>query len=194
MMPRYGAIVADPPWFYKNKKTGGNHTSGASQKYDDMRTADICRLPVREIAAKNSILFLWSTVPMLPDALQVLDAWGFTYKGSIVWVKTTAAGDLFNGLGYHFRGAAELLLFGIRGQVPALRCQMPNVVEAPIRRHSEKPPEVWRLIEEAIDGREDLAPRLEMFCRGRARDGWTGWGDQCIDGADLAPLQAGATA
>ena len=193
MMPRYGAIVADPPWEFKNQRTGGSLTSGAAQKYGTMSTADLCRLPVREIAARNAILFLWATSPMLPDALEVLAAWEFTYKGSIVWTKTTAAGAPSNGMGAWFRNRAEYLLFGIRGKVPALHCQLPNVIAAPRGKHSAKPDAFWQVIETAIGGRADLAPRLEMFCRGRARDGWTGWGDQCIDGADLPAIQAGAT-
>ena len=188
----YGAIVADPPWQFRNKKTGGSHTSGASQKYPTLSTAAIAALPVRDIAARNAILFLWSTSPMLPDALEVMAGWGFGYRGSIVWLKTTRAGAPFNGLGYHFRNRAEYLLFGIRGKVPALHCQMPNVIAAPVGRHSAKPDEAWQLIETAIDGREDLAPRLEMFAR-HPRPGWAPWGNQCEDAIAL-PVLEGAIA
>ena len=96
-MMRYGTIVADPPWHYRTTKTGGSLTSGAAQKYLTLPTVDLCALPVRDLAAKNAIVFLWATAPMLPDALEVLAAWGFTYKGLIVWVKTTAIGSLSNG-------------------------------------------------------------------------------------------------
>jgi len=186
---RYSVILADPPWHFRNKRTGGSHRSGASQKYETVPTADLCRLPVRDLAAPNAILFLWGCGAMLPDAYEVLDAWGFRYKGQIVWAKTTAAGAPFNGLGSWYRNRAEYLLFGIRGRVPALRCQLPNVVEAPIGRHSEKPEAVWRLVETAIAGRDDLADRVELFCRGRPRDGWDGWGDQAENGIALPALE-----
>lgn len=194
MTAPYGAIVADPPWRFRNTRTGGSLRSGAADHYPTMSTADLCRLPVRDLAAKNSILFLWGTGAMLPDALAVVSAWGFRYKGSIVWCKTTAAGAPFNGMGAWFRNRAEYLLFGIRGTVPALRCQMPNVIAAPVRGHSEKPEEVWHLIETALSGREDLTQRLELFCRGPPRPGWDGWGNQCEGGVTLPALDTWAAA
>lgn len=186
---RYGAILADPPWHFRNKKTGGNHTSGASQKYSTMPTVDLCRLPVRDLAAKNAIAFVWGTAAMDPDAREVLAAWGFTYKAQLVWVKTTAAGTPCKGLGSWFANAAEFLLIGTRGKVPALRCKLPNVVIAPRGPHSVKPEAVWQVIETAIDNREDLKPRLEMFARGPPRPGWHGWGNQCEGGIALPDLE-----
>lgn len=190
MIERYGTIIADPPWQYRNAKTGGSLSSGASQKYATLSTAEIGALPVHEIAAENAILFLWATSPMLPDALAVMDAWGFTYKGSLVWVKTSADSTPIRGLGYHFRNGVEYLLFGIRGRVPALRCQLSNVVLAPVRGHSAKPDYMWQRIEGALAGREDLEPRLELFCRGTPRVGWHGWGIEAENGVSLPALEA----
>lgn len=185
---RYGVIVADPPWRFTNVRTGGSLRSGSAQKYPTLSTGDICRIPVQEIAARNAALFLWATSSMLREGLEVFAAWGFRYTGTIVWSKTTRDGAPFNGLGYHFRNAAEFLLYGFRGKVPRLGCQIPNVVTAPVGRHSAKPEAVWRLIETAIDDREDLTPRLEMFCRGQPRPGWNGWGDECEGGVVVPTL------
>jgi N6-adenosine-specific RNA methylase IME4 len=190
MTAPYAVVLADPPWRFRNKKTGGSMRSGSSQQYPTISTEDLCRMPVRDIAARNAILFMWATSAMLPDALEVLAAWGFRYRGLIVWEKTTATGAPFNGMGHHFRNAAEFVLFGFRGKVPALRCQRPNVVRARVRGHSEKPPEMWDLIEAMIDGRDDLTPRIELFARGLSRPGWDAWGDQALGGVRLPALDA----
>jgi len=191
---RYPVILADPPWKFRNGRTGGSMRSGASQIYPTVATADLCRMPIPAIAARDAIGFLWATSPMLPDALEVLAAWGFGYRGLVVWSKATRAGRPFNGMGAWFRNSAELLIFGIRGRVPALRCQLPNVVHAPVGPHSAKPEAVWRLVEEAIGGREDLAPRLELFARGPPRPGWHAWGNETEDGIALPALDAWAAA
>ncbi len=190
-MTSYGAIVADPPWRFNNVRTGGSLKSGASQKYATLSTADLCLLPVSRIAAKDAILFLWATSPMLEDAFAVMKAWKFSYKGSITWIKTSADSRPSNGLGAWFRNGTEYLLYGIRGKVPALRCQFSNVVMAPRRHHSAKPDTAWMLIERALDGREDLAPKIELFCRGEPRRGWDGWGFETIGGVDLPELDGG---
>lgn len=171
-MDKYNILYADPGWKYDNQKTGGSHKSGAAQKYTVMTVDEISRLPVPEIADKNSVLFLWATVPMLPEALQVMAAWGFRYKTKITWRKT---GRL--GLGYWYRGVIEELLFGVRGKVKAFRCQLPNYVEAPAGPHSEKP-EVFR---EIIDTSTALTMvdrrKIELFARHRV-PGWDAWGNE----------------
>jgi N6-adenosine-specific RNA methylase IME4 len=190
MTGAYAVVLADPPWQFRNVRTGGSMRSGAAQKYATLSTGDLCRMPVRDIAARNSILFLWGTSAMLPDAHAVMDAWGYRHKGSLIWVKAKKDGIPFNGMGYHIRNAAEFVLFGFRGKVPALRCQRPNVVRARVRGHSEKPPEMWDLIEAMIDGRDDLTPRIELFARGLSRPGWDAWGDQALGGVRLPTLDA----
>jgi len=168
-------IYADPGWKYDNEKTGGSHKSGAAQKYTVMSVEEICRLPVPAIADKNSVLFLWATVPMLPEAFQVMHAWGFKYKTKITWHKT---GRL--GLGYWFRGEVEELLFGVRGKIKAFRCPLPNFVEAPVLGHSEKPEEFRTLIEVATTRTIKEQKRIELFARKRV-SGWDVWGDQLDD-------------
>lgn len=142
--------------------------SGAVQHYDTLSTAEICALDVQAIAERNSCAFVWATVPLLDEGLQVLSAWGYKYKTALFWNKT---GRL--GLGYWFRGQVEVLLFGIRGKVPAFRSSLPNIVSAPVGRHSAKPQEFRKLIEQVTP---DQA-RIELFAREQTQ-GWTAWGNE----------------
>jgi len=122
-------------------------------------------------------LFLWSTNPHLPDALQVIEAWGFEYKTNIVWVKDKA------GLGFIVRGQHEVLLIATRGDFPAPlpAVRPPSVITAPRREHSRKPDEAYEVIERMYP---DL-PKIELFARG-AREGWEAWGNQANgDGLDI---------
>ena len=114
-------------------------------------------------ATRDAVLFLWTTNPKLPDALDVMAAWGFTYKTNVVWVKPKI------GTGYWVRGKHELLLIGTRGHIPAPApgTQWPSVIEALTRGHSVKPEDVYRMIEDYFPN----LPKLEMFAR-RTRPGW----------------------
>ena len=122
---------------------------------------------VPSIAADDCVLFLWATAPMMPQALQVMEAWGFDYVSQCVWVKDKA------GTGYWFRNKHELLLVGTRGKIPAPLegTQWESVITAPRGRHSEKPEAVYRLIEEYYP----LLPKIELNAR-KARKGWDAWG------------------
>jgi len=141
--------------------------SGASQKYNTMPLEDILSLPVKGIAEKNSVLFLWSTVPFLHDAFHVMNAWGFEYKTMLTWRKVMSC-----GLGFWFRGQTEHLLFGIRGQIKAFRSQKPNFIQSHTLKHSEKPAKIRALISEVTKG---LEPKIELFARDRIQ-GWDCWG------------------
>lgn len=139
--------------------------------YRTMSTDEIAALPVGDLVAKDAHLYLWATAAMLPDALDVMEAWGFGYRTAAVWVKVTAAGAPDGrGLGHYHRNAHELLLFGVRGRLSTAVAQ-PNVIVERKRGHSRKPEAAFRLIERASP-----APRLELFAR-RRRRGWTAWGD-----------------
>jgi site-specific DNA-methyltransferase (adenine-specific) len=169
----YKLIVCDPPWEYRNKKTGGSMTSGAASKYPTMSVSEICCLQVFEISAKDSVLFLWTTTPFLVDgsAYRVMDVWGFKPKTAIYWRKTMSL-----GMGYWFRGQVEVCILGIRGNVRAFRCQQPNFIQSKARAHSQKPEEFFQLIE-PISEQFDLKPRVELFAREK-RPGWDCWGNQ----------------
>jgi len=92
MNKKHQVIYADPPWPYKNKRTGGSMNSGAASKYPVMKLDDIANLPVQKISNGDSVLFLWATVPMLEDALKVLHAWDYEYKTAIFWRKIMSLG------------------------------------------------------------------------------------------------------
>lgn len=168
---RYKVIVADPPWEYRNKNTGGSMVSGASAKYPTMATDDICNLPVKEISEDNCVLFLWTTTPFLQEGLTVMKSWEFKYKTAIYWNKK---GKL--GLGFWFRGQVEVCLFGIRGKVPAFRSSTPNFIETYPGKHSEKPQEFFKMIEKELE-RGELFPKIELFAR-KKRKGWDSWGNE----------------
>jgi N6-adenosine-specific RNA methylase IME4 len=121
-------------------------------------------LDVSSIMAPNSVLFLWATVPMLAQALEVLTSWRFLYKSNFVWHKNRA------GTGYWSRNKHEHLLIGTRGRVPAPApgTQWPSAIEAPVGRHSEKPAVLYELIESYYP----TLPKIKLFARGEARKAW----------------------
>lgn len=172
---KYQVIYADPPWSYKNKRTGGTMKSGADAHYPTMTISEIQSLKIP--AAKNSVVFLWATVPLLPEAFSVLDAWGFKYKTMITWRKIMSL-----GMGFWWRGQCEHLLFGVKGNVKAFRMQEPNFIQEKVCKHSEKP-EVFRaMIERATP---HLPDKLEMFARGTPASGWDVFGNEVENSIEL---------
>jgi N6-adenosine-specific RNA methylase IME4 len=167
----YKIILADPPWKYRNVRTGGSMRSGAAQKYSTMTLDEIKQTPVKDITDKNCCLFLWATVPMIFEAGEVMKEWGFTYKTALFWRKIMSL-----GMGYWFRGQVEICLFGIKGKVKAFRCQRANIIQTKVGKHSEKPTEVYELIE-GIAQTYNLNPKVELFAR-IPRNGWDAWGDE----------------
>ena len=125
--------------------------------------------------ADDAVLWLWATAPMLPQALTVMPAWGFTYRSHLVWAKDRA------GTGYWARSQHELLLIGTRGSVPAPSpgSQPASVITAPVGRHSEKPPVFAEIIETLFP----TLPKVELFAR-KVRPGWEGWGFEATDQFD----------
>lgn len=164
---KYKIILADPPWEYKSKKTGRDMKHGASSKYPTMPLDDICDMNIKSISEKDSCLFLWATTPLLQEAFTVMDAWGFKYKTAIYWHKKTNG-----GLGYWFRGCVEMCLFGTKGKMKAFRCQEPNFISSASKKHSQKPIEMYNLIESL-----DINPKIELFARDQ-RLNWDSWGNQ----------------
>lgn len=158
---RYRAILADPPWDVHQR---GNR--GADQHYPLMSTAQICALDVAKLAAEACHLWLWSTNNALPDAQQVIAAWGFRYINLLTWVKPRL------GLGQYLRNATEQLLFAVRGSAPIRFRSQPTWLFAPVQEHSHKPGEQYAIIERCSPG-----PYLELFAR-RRRPGWHCWGNE----------------
>lgn len=176
---RYAILTADPPWSYRDSANAGKR--GAVHKYPVMTTADIGALPVPEIALPDSVLLLWATSPLLPDALRVMEAWGYRYKTvAFVWVKVGQQGQVVSGMGHHTRGNAEYVLLGTRRKgLPRLRKDIAQVLLAPRREHSRKPDEVRTRIEQLYG---DVS-RVELFARGPLPTGWDGWGNEYLPSA-----------
>jgi Transcriptional activator, adenine-specific DNA methyltransferase len=175
---RYAVILADPPWSYYGDP---NKDQAAGKHYDLMSTADIAALPVRSITAPSAALFLWATGPRLPEAVKVMEAWGFHYRGAhSVWVKTARDGRIINGQGVRptfTKPTTEFLLVGStcrRGRpLPIVTEAQSQVVLSPRGRHSEKPAVFRRRIVELLGD----VPRIELFARERV-DGWDAWGNE----------------
>ena len=160
---KFGTIYADPPWLYDNQATRaatGNH-------YDGMTVDQLCELPVRELAADNSHLHLWTTNGFLFEAPRIFAAWGFEFKSSFVWCKPTM------GIGNYWRNSHEILLTAIRGDAKRFHDHsIRSWIECDRGEHSDKPDQVRSFIERASSG-----PYLELFAR-RPTQGWTVWGNQ----------------
>lgn len=158
-------VYADPPWEYENTASAG----AAVDQYPTMPIEEICALTPP--ATEDAILFLWATSPLLERAMEVIRAWGFAYKGSMVWDKRESGG----GIGSWVANRHELLLIATRGKIPppSPDRRPPSIISAPRGVHSAKPD----VFAEAIETMYPTLPRVEMFAR-RKRDGWIVWGNQ----------------
>lgn len=165
-------IIADPPWMMRG---AGKVKRGADRHYELMPTSEIAALAefVKGLAGDDAFLFLWTTNNHLPDALEVMRAWGFQYRTNIAWVKESI------GMGFYTRGQHELCLIGVRGRPPrSMRGRYKgdaasSVIQAEKRAHSQKP-----------DALHDIAwsfgtRRVELFAR-RRTPGWECYGDELL--------------
>lgn len=172
---RFPTILIDPPWQFQNRtgKVAPEHRR--LRRYRTMTLSELTELPVPDYAAENSHLYMWCPNALLPDGLEIMRAWGFTYKTNLVWYKVRKdGGPDGRGVGFYFRNVTELILFGVKGSLRTLapgRRQV-NLVARRKREHSRKPDEFYDVIEECSPG-----PFLEVFARQR-REGWTTWGDE----------------
>jgi len=169
----YGVIYSDPPWKYETFSENGMDRS-ADNHYPTMSMFDMLTLNIP--AADDCVLFMWATVPMLPEALDLLHEWGFNYKSHICWIKDR------QGTGYWTRNKHELLLIATKGKVPApaMGTQPPSVIELPLGRHSEKP----AFFADMISTLYPTTPKLEMFAR-IGRIGWDVIGNEAPDGEEV---------
>jgi N6-adenosine-specific RNA methylase IME4 len=167
---KYNIVYADPPWRYWES---GNKNQ--SEHYTTMTIEDICKLPVKDIIADDSVLFLWVTYPILDKAFEVIKAWGFEYStAGFVWIKKNKNADTpFFGCGAWTRANSELCLIATRGHIQRLDATISQVIESPIEEHSKKPDIVRDLIEKLVG----KLPRVELFCR-NPKDGWDVWGNE----------------
>lgn len=183
---QYGTILADPPWRFTNRtgKVAPEHKR--LHRYTTMKFSDIAALPVEQHAREKSHLYLWCPNALISEALEVMKAWGFTYKTNIVWYKIRKdGGPDGRGMGFYFRGVTELVLFGVKGKLRTLqpgRTQV-NIVSTRKREHSRKPDEMYNIIEQCSPG-----PYLELFARERMK-GWMSWGDEIETYTDAQPAR-----
>ncbi|MDR2601895.1 MAG: DNA methyltransferase [Spirochaetaceae bacterium] len=177
---KYKIIYADPPWKYLwgEGKTGGRFAP--EKHYETMNTAEICGLDVKSLRDKNCALFLWATMPALPDAFKVIDAWGFKYKTcAFSWIKIKKNGEPLKGMGSYTKSNIELCLLGMRGHIKAADKTVPQVLMCKRLGHSVKPPEARdRIIKLFGD-----VSRIELFARQKV-EGWeaAGYG---VDGKSI---------
>ena len=168
-------VLADPPWRFKNKSGKFAPEHLRLHRYHTMSVDDISALPVQDAIDDPCHLYLWVPNALLPYGLQVVEAWGFTYKTQLVWAKRRKdGGPDGRGGGFYFRNVTESVLFGVRGGLRTLdpgRRQV-NIIDAPKQEHSRKPDELYDIIEACSPG-----PFLELFAR-RPRVGWVSWGTE----------------
>lgn len=177
---KFKTILADPPWQFVNRtgKVAPEHRR--LNRYGTMELPDIKALPVAQITDSTAHLYLWVPNALLPEGLEVLRAWGFTYKSNLIWHKVRKdGGSDGRGVGFYFRNVTEIILFGVKGKnartLDAGRTQV-NYLATRKREHSRKPDEQYDLIESCSPG-----PYFEMFSRGTHGPKWTVWGNQADD-------------
>ena len=173
-MEKFAIVYAYPAWSYRvwSRK---DMVRSVENHYPTMDIKEICALPVANIAAKDSALFLWATFPNLPEAFEVIKAWGFTYKTvAFTWVKTCRKSPgYFVSLGHWTRANAEVCLLATKGQPRRISKSVRQLIVSPVRQHSQKPDEARERIIELMG---DL-PRVELFAREKVA-GWAAWGNE----------------
>jgi len=167
---KYRTIMADPPWDVHQR---GKNSLGAERHYDLMTLDEIKKMPVGDLAEGDAHLWLWVTNATLRDGYDVMEAWGFTPRSPLTWIKPRFT------LGQYLRNATEHLLFGTKGKAPVQFRSQPTWMFAPLQDHSHKPEEQYAVIERVSPG-----PRLELFARRRQR-GWDVWGNQITSDIEM---------
>jgi N6-adenosine-specific RNA methylase IME4 len=184
----YGAIAADPASRFSSytaiQSQNWNSRRDNERHYKTLSFNELAALPVKELAAPEGChLFLWTSGPFLPQALRLIDAWGFKYSTrAFTWLKTKRAWDGYTplaeadfpvGLGLTVRHQTELVLLARRGNCRRQRKDVRELILAPRREHSRKPDEFYRRVERYCAG-----PYLDLFSR-ESRSGWSAWGHEC---------------
>lgn len=166
---KFRVIYADPPWQYDDPQDNPN-LGGAQKHYNTMPIEDLCALPVKQIADKDAVLFLWITSPKLNLFLQLMEAWGFEYKTSFVWDK------IKHNMGHYNSVRHEFLLIGGRGKsTPDLKRLYDSVISIErSEKHSEKPIDFVNMIDELYQ----YGDRIELFARQAKKENWYFWGNE----------------
>ena len=169
---KYQIIYADPPWKYDDKSL---NRGGAERHYQTTSNDKLEMMDVGSICDDDCILFMWATFPKMQEALDLINAWGFTYKtNAFTWIKKNKKADsLFWGMGRWTRANPEICLIATKGSPKRISCSVHSVIDTPIERHSKKPDIVREKIVELLGDRT----RIELFARNRV-EGWDAWGNE----------------
>lgn len=170
----YQLAMMDPPWRFRVRSAKGVTAKGAEGQYRVMDLSDIQSMPVRDIMAPDSWLWLWVTNPMLDQGIDTLKALGFKFTTAGHWSKRTKNGHLAFGTGYVLRCAGEPFLIGKMGDPKVAARNIRSVIEGPIRGHSRKPDEAFSAAARMV---AEGARKIEIFSR-EDRPGWDTWGDE----------------
>lgn len=169
----FSTIIADPPWQFDNRTARASPENPRVYRYETMSFDELAALPVSSLMNDSGHLYMWCPNAMLQVGLDLLPAWGFAYKTNLVWHKIRQDGRTHGGgMGYYFRTATELVLFGVRGNLRTLSRTQTNVICCPPQGHSRKPTSLHAIAEQCSPG-----PYVELFAR-NARDGWCRWGNE----------------
>ena len=171
---KYPVLLVDPPWRYEYAESDSR---AIENQYPTMSLEGLCALDIPKISLDDALMFMWATTPKLVEAIQLLKAWGFTYRTHMVWVKDKI------GMGYYIRSQHEDLLIAKRGElpVPEAFARPSSVIEAPRLAHSAKPLVIYDLLDQMYPGLQ----KIELFARGAAaRKDWSVWGDQATQTAE----------
>ncbi len=172
---QYGTILADPPWRFTNRTGKGAPEHRRLNHYPTLSLPEIAHLPVSQVSAPRSHLYLWVPNALIWEGLLVMKSWGFTYKTNLVWYKIRRdGGPDRRGVGFYFRNVTEMVLFGIKNNLRTLSQgrRQENIILSPKSRHSQKPASLYHIIEQCSP-----APYLELFAR-TPRPTWTQWGEE----------------
>lgn len=186
-MKKYSVIYADPPWSYNDKMSG--HSFSLDHEYETQSLGWIKSLPIQEITEKDAVLFLWAVSPLLPEAFEVITAWGFKFKTlAFCWVKETPLlGVTVSNLGRWTMGGVELCLLATKGKPRRVVANVKQVVHEIRTSHSKKPHQVRLNIEKLMGGG---STKIELFAR-QKYDGWDAWSNEVESDIELLNSQNG---
>jgi len=170
---QFGLVLADPPWRFITRDGVSAVPTQADDPYPTMSLDELKAMDMSFTGAADCVCVMWATAPLLPEAIDMLGAWGFAYKTAGSWAKQSSTGRKWAfGTGYIFRSAAEFYVVGMRGSPRLKSKSVRNLIVAPIREHSRKPDDMHVMCEKLFDG-----PYLELFGR-QQRPGWTVVGNE----------------
>ena len=165
----YKVLCADPPWKFNDSLPG--ESRGASNNYPCLSVEELCTFPLPPLA-DDCVLFLWRVASMQQEALDVISVWGFDLKTELVWLKKTATGKRWFGMGRTVRAEHEVCLIATKGHPEVKTHSIRSTFEAENLQHSQKPELFYDIVEQLFDG-----PYVELFAR-RQRVGWTCLGNE----------------